>query len=252
MSLLLQGCANVTESKKQSPSDLNTLSKDIIDMVDVSSDEQKLTEDITPIKLSENKRNLYSEQALQRLINVPEKIIKQYQQALDFMKVQKWASAEKLFDEILLEHPQLSSVYVNKALIGIALNDVIRASDCIEKALLVNSINPYAHQLKGRISRLNGQFEQAEKSYLEALKIWPQYLEAQVNLAILLELYRGRLLDARRHYLSYLALQPNDEQVLRWLAGIEIKIKRAGLSLPTQEGDDSLSTNSQIDASGNS
>ena len=93
-------------------------------------------------------------------------------------------------------------------------------------------MNPYAYQMKGRVARLTGDFEQAEKSYLKALDIWPEYPEAQVNLAILLELYRGRLLDARKYYSSYLELQADDQQVQRWLAGVEIKIKRAGLVLP--------------------
>ena len=64
------------------------------------------------------------------------------------------------------------------------------------------------------------------------MTLWPQYPQAQLNLAILLELYRGKLLQARQYYLAYLANKSNDEQAKRWLAGVEIKIQRAGLTLP--------------------
>ena len=78
--------------------------------------------------------------------------------------------------------------------------------------------------------------EEAENYYRKALDIWPQYPEAQMNLAILLELYRGRFLEARKYYLSYLTQVPEDQQAQRWLAGLDIKIKRAGVSKSTLSG----------------
>ena len=145
---------------------------------------------------------------------------------------------------VLALQPKLSGAYVNKALIAIQQKNFSLANKQLDKALAVNPINPHAYEIKARIARLNGHFEQAEINYLNALDIWPAYPEAQVNLAILLELYRGRLLDAHKYYSSYLVLQGDDKQVQRWLAGVEIKIKRAGLVLPNQ-AENNLSPSAQ-------
>lgn len=247
--VLLQGCSILGEAEKDTSEDLDTLGKDIVDMVEVPLSEQGLPNENAMTSTSQRNQNLYLEQAQERLINVPESVLIKYKQALALMKKEQWQSADKLLDEILVSQPQLSGAYVNKALITFHKKDLTKSNEHLDKALEVNPINPYAHQIKGQVARLNGQFEQAEKSYLKALAIWPDYPEAQINLAILLELYRGRLLDARKYYLSYLVLHPDNVQVQRWLAGIEIKIKREGLTLPAAIEND-LSSNVKANTSG--
>lgn len=241
--VLLQGCSNITgnlnkksnNTETQTPETLEALSKGITDLVDIPNKKGELSTDTDGmIKAANSKRNGYLDQKQQRLANVPSYVITKYKQALTLMTNQEWRKAEKLFDEILVIQPQFSGAYVNKALIAIQQKNLSGANNQLDKALEVNAMNPYAYQMKGRVARLTGDFEQAEKSYLKALNIWPEYPEAQVNLAILLELYRGRLLDARKYYASYLELQADDQQVQRWLAGVEIKIKRAGLVLPNK------------------
>jgi len=248
----MQGCSSLVGTEKQAPEDLDSLGKNIVDMVDVPANEKQVMGELSTITSPQLKQNLYLEQAQKRLADVPVQVLAQYKQALLLMKNKKWQAAEELFDQLLISQPQLSGAYVNKALIGVHEDDLKRANKHLNKALTVNPINPYAHQLKGQVARLNGQFPQAEKSYLEALRIWPDYPEAQINLAILLELYRGRLLDARKYYTSYLVLQPDDVQVQRWLAGVEIKIKRAGLVVPKKSDDFPASSalSSSADASG--
>jgi len=252
--LLLQGCSNTTEnggeSEKQTPATLEALSKEFTDLVDVPNANGQLSADKSALlAASRSKRNEYLDQKQTRLANVPEYVIEKYTQALALMTNKEWLKAEQLFDQVLVSQPQLSGAYVNKALIAIQQKDLDRANKQLNKALAVNPLNPYAYEIKGRIARLNGDFEQAEENYLKALDIWPEYPEAQVNLAILLELYRGRLLDAHKYYSAYLALQTSDQQVQRWLAGVEIKIKRAGLELP-KKADDNFSSNVDSKKSG--
>ena len=251
---LLQGCSNTSENEsgaeKQTPESLASLSKELTDLVDVSTANALLsTDENAMLAASQSKRNRYLEQKQARLARVPAHVIEKYQQALTLMTNKEWLKAELLFDQVLNAQPQLSGAYVNKALIAIQQKDFSRANKQLNEALTVNPINPYAYEIKGRLARLSGHFEQAEKSYLKALEIWPEYPEAQVNLAILLELYRGRLLDAHKYYSSYLALQTDDQQVKRWLAGVEIKIKSAGLVLP-EKPDNNLSSSAQHTKSG--
>jgi len=260
--VFLQGCSNIAEKKseqnngntreteKQSPEALAALSKKLTDLVDIPNTKGQLsTNEDGLIESSQSLRNSYLEQKKARLANVPAYVTVQYKQALTFMKNQQWQEAEQLFDQVLTIQPQLSGAYVNKALIALHQKDFGLANNQLDKALVANPINPFAYQIKGRVARLTGDFEQAEKSYLKALDIWPEYPEAQVNLAILLELYRGRLLDARKYYSSYLALKADDQQVQRWLAGVEIKIKRAGLVLP-EKANDTLSVSEYNKKSG--
>jgi len=247
----LQGCSNITEkeieAEKQTPETLRSLSKGITDLVDVQTVNAKLSTGAYGIvEASTSTRNWYLEQKQARLANVPAYVIVKYKEALALMKNKEWQNAEQLFDQVLALQPKLSGVYVNKALIAIQQKDFSLANKQLDKALVVNPINPHAYEIKARVARLNGHFELAEKNYLNALDIWPAYPEAQVNLAILLELYRGRLLDAHKYYSLYLALQADDQQVQRWLAGVEIKIKRAGLELPEKAADNlSLSAESK-------
>jgi tetratricopeptide (TPR) repeat protein len=252
--VLLQGCSNTTENKgefaKQTPETLAALSKELTDLVDVSKANGQLSANAHGLpEASKSKRNEYLEKKQARLANVPTHIIEKYKQALALMKSNKWQEAELLFNEVLVTQPKLSGAYVNKALIAIQQKDLSRANKQLNEALAVNPLNPYAYKIKGRLARINGQFEQAEKNYLKALQIWPEYPEAQVNLAILLELYRGRLLDAHKYYSAYLSLQADDQQVKRWRAGVEIKIKRAGLMLP-EKANDKLSSSAQSKKAG--
>ncbi|MGI2171701.1 tetratricopeptide repeat protein [Shewanella sp. MF05960] len=233
--VLLASCSsapnsNNLSSQTRSEPSVNAADKDIVDLVNLNS--KGANNSLSDIAGSTDTRNAYLEQAPQRLAEVPAAVLAQYQQAINAMKNQQWQSANSLFDDVIAAQPQLSGAYVNKALIAINQQAFAQADTLLEQAIKANSNNPYAHQIKANLARKNGQYAQAEQGYISALTLWPQYPQAQLNLAILLELYRGKLLQARQFYLAYLANQPDDEQAKRWLAGVEIKIKRAGLTLP--------------------
>lgn len=177
--------------------------------------------------------NKYIAQQATNKVAIPQAIVDKYQQALALMNQKKWPQAQLLLDEVIVAQPQLSGAYVNKAIIYREQQDFTQAQILLSKAIAINALNLYAHHIQGQIYRLQGNFVLAEKSYQTALAIWPDYAPAHLDMAILLELYRGRLLDAYRYYSSYLQLNGNDEEAQRWLAGLEINIKRAGLELPT-------------------
>ncbi|MCT8987185.1 tetratricopeptide repeat protein [Shewanella phaeophyticola] len=208
----------------------DTAEQHIVDMVNITHKDANTT--LTAIADKQDQRNVYLEQASLRLAEVPAAVLAQYQQAINAMKNQQWQNANSLFDNVIATQPQLSGAYVNKAIIAINQQSFDQADALLDQAIKANSSNPYAHQIKANIARQQGQYAQAEQGYLTALTLWPQYPQAQINLAMLLELYRGKLLQARQFYLAYLANQPDDEQAKRWLAGVEIKIQRAGLTLP--------------------
>lgn len=252
LTLLMSACTNTLN--RNAPDDLKSMSKDISDLVALPHNESiEGNEQAQQIQIStgmsqpaSNTKNAYLEQEARLMSGVPDDVIATYQQALVLMEQQKWLAANALFDQVIAKQANLSGSYVNQALILKALSKQQsteqakqeKASELlIDKAISVNPLNPYAQHFKGQILQAKGQFEQAEQHYATALSIWPHYSEAQLDMAVLLELYRGKLLDAYQYYTAYLQLKVDDKQVQRWQAALAIKIKRAGLTLPVQEGE---------------
>ena len=129
-------------------------------MVDVPNENGQLSADKNGLlEASKSKRNDYLEQKQARLANVPAYVVEKYKKALALMANKEWLKAEQVFDQLLVSQPQLSGAYVNKALIAIQQKDLSRANKQLNKALAVNPLNPYAYEIKGRISRLNGYFD---------------------------------------------------------------------------------------------
>ncbi len=150
-----------------------------------------------------------------------------YQLAINLMAKQDWPAAIAAFDQVIKSNPELSGAYINKAIIAFKQDDVEQALNWAKQAVTINDKNPYGHNLLGQIYRLKGEFDKAESHYLIAIDIWPDYADAYLNLAVLLDLYRGRLLDAQSFYQAYLDYNPDDKVVNKWLAALNIKIKRA-------------------------
>ncbi|WP_282167945.1 MULTISPECIES: tetratricopeptide repeat protein [Shewanella] len=234
---LIQGCSNtqVAESQNDNITELESDSAALVELVDTTNGAQASIESSLQTSSATSQVNAYEAEAKQKLANVPASVLEQYQQAIALMKQQEWQQADAMFSVIINAEPQLSGAYVNQAIIALKQNQLDKANGHLANAISANPTNPYAHQIKANIAKTQGKFEQAEQGYLTALEIWPNYPEAQVNLAVLLELYRGKLLDARHYYQSYLRLKPDDQLAQRWLAGLEIKIQRAGLTLPEGE-----------------
>lgn len=250
---------NQSSNKSNNSDDLKSISQRIIDWVSTTETDTEIsTEKNSANNTSENKdkpsnlpvstKNTYLEQEAQLMRGVSTQVITTYKQAITLMEQKNWQAALALFDQVIAQEANLSGSYVNKALIFKYLSEqapdiekqellLNKSERLTDTAIEINSKNPYAHYVKGQLLQAKGEFEQAEKSYLAALLIWPNYNQAQLSIAVLLELYRGKLLEANQHYSAYLLNHPQDQQVKRWQAALAIKIKRAGLLLPAQQGE---------------
>ena len=227
---LMQGCATQSQKETSSSKELKSLTNDIVEMVNVDKKQQPNTNN-SIIKDADNHPNAYLTGQAKTTV-LPESK-QNFQAAISLMQAKKWLKAEQLLNKVIAKQPELSGSYVNKALIAMHKKSYQQANKLLNQALLVNPNNPYAYNLQGQIARIQGKIILAEKNYRKALTIWPQYSQAQLNMAILLELYRGQLVAARSYYHAYLQTKPDDKKVQRWLASLEIKMKRTGLSLTT-------------------
>lgn len=147
-----------------------------------------------------------------------------YQKAIKAVKNKQWLSAKTLLQQVVLQSPNLSGAYYYQAIAAYNQQAFEDAKSFIAQAILLNDNNPYSFNLQAVIARKVGDFNLAENSYIKAITIWPNYSEAHLNFAVFLELYRGRLPEAKKHYLQYLTLKPEDKIVIRWLAGLELKL----------------------------
>lgn len=77
--------------------------------------------------------------------------------------------------------------------------------------------------------REQGEFEQAQKHYQQALAAWPAFVPARKNLAILLDLYMGEATLALEEYQTVAALNnlnklPEDRQLKGWIADLSRRV----------------------------
>lgn len=240
--LTLSACSSKpeqqTETVKQAEMD-----KTLIDLVKVNPSET--------VKSSQGAilqgGNRYLLESDIRLANVPAGVLSQFNQAVELIKQGDLSSAEQRLLSLSQQYPQLSGIWVNLALITLtqdmpqatdsasdfsATEKIAKATDYLEKAIEVNPNNPYAWQILANLAKASGDFKRAENSYKQALSIWPNYPEAQLNIAIFYELYQGKWLEAWEYYRAYLKQRPDDETAARYLAGLELKMSRKGIDIP--------------------
>lgn len=98
-------------------------------------------------------------------------------------------------------------------------DDALKA---INKSLLIEPKNYYAHNLKGVIQRERGAFTEAKASYLQALTLFPRHPQSHLNLAILADVYLYDLSLALQHYEHYMSLTNNqDKKVNGWIIDLK-------------------------------
>lgn len=250
--LLLLGCSMkpVNDEIVNDSAEVKSIGKRIVDLLEFPTNDTKEqnSQQHNIKQINSTSTNKYLEQEALLMRGIPNDAVNTFAQAILAMEEKKWDKALTLFDEVIAQYENSSSSYVNQAIIWNKLSDQETKKETIQqqhdksdalldKAISVNSANPYAHLYKGEALQTKGQFELAQHHYESALAIWPNYPQAQLNMAVLLELYRGQLLEANKYYTAYLSNNAEDKQVKRWQAALAIKIKRAGLETPVQEGE---------------
>ena len=218
---------------------LDVISEDIIALAKIEKlkgnnlqqkETEVLTENIKAIETVSTKQNplgLYNVFLLEinkQQVNLTPEVKVLYKKAIAAMQKKSWRLAEGFFDEVFIVAPDFTDAYVNRALMAYQQQKYMTAISFLGKAETKLANNPYVFNLKGIVYRASGELELAEKSYLKAIKIWPEYTEAHLNFAVFSELYRGNFVKAKQHYETYLRFKPNDKQVQRWLAGLNIKL----------------------------
>lgn len=123
-------------------------------------------------------------------------------------------------------YPEGLEGWVNLGVAYYRQADYERAERALLKVIEVNAQNKVALNYLGLVKRQLGQFAEAENYYRQALEIDPDYPAAVRNLAILLDLYRGQLVEALALYEHYQQLvgEEAEPRLKDWIFDIKSRV----------------------------
>lgn len=148
-----------------------------------------------------------------------------FARATELMMEGKPDAAEVLLLELTESQPELAGPWVNLGIIHQQRNDSGAAIQAYESALIANPDNCDALNQLGVLARQAGDFSAAESYYTACVRSQPDYAAAHLNLAVLYELYMGRLTEALVSYHEYqLAVTEPDNQVAGWVVDLERRV----------------------------
>jgi tetratricopeptide (TPR) repeat protein len=162
----------------------------------------------------------------------------EFKKALGLMKNNDYAAAIPLLERILQNNPRLPGAQINLAIAYMNLQPFDKehyqkAEQALLQAVAVDPKEPVAHNQLGLMYRRTGRFQDALRSYGRALDLQRNYAAAQLNMAILCDIYIQDLSCAIEHFEEYAALVPDQQQqVGLWLSDLR---KRAGIAEPVAQ-----------------
>lgn len=145
-----------------------------------------------------------------------------YAEALRLLKANQLQAAEAALVKAVAEKPQQSGPRTNLGIVYARTNRKAEAAAEFGKAVAANPTNAVAHNWLGVLAREAGDLKRAEQAYRQALAADPTYAPAQLNLAILYDVYMKRPADALAGYRKYEELTARkDARAAVWIAELQ-------------------------------
>lgn len=174
----------------------------------------------TAFQLSSQIRQAQAEQAL-----APARLKDMFVQAVAAHQDGDTELATKRYEAFLHEQPEHAGAWFNLAqLAREAQNDKL-AAEHAGKALAADGGHKQSANLLGQMARERGKFELAEQYYRHALNTDPLYQPALRNLAILLDLYQGRLDEALVLYQRLQNLGAEEPRLKDWIFDLKRRLE---------------------------
>ena len=146
--------------------------------------------------------------------------------AVAAQRAQHWDEAEQQFKELAEKYPQLSGPHLNLALLYAQTQKPELTEQHFKLALQINPNNLVIYDQYGIWLRQQARFQEAEAMYQQALARDANRAETHLNMAILYDLYMGKLPQALEHYQRYLALTDDEKSPVHgWVAELQRRMK---------------------------
>lgn len=158
------------------------------------------------------------------------KAITAFNEAVKLHQDENTNAAINAYEALIEAFPENIEARVNLVLLRLGQLDANSKDrkeliDLLDEVLAIDPAHVQALTLSGVLAREAGKFEVAEEFYRKALNVDSSYQPAILNLAILLDLYRGQLAEALEFYQQVEPNQALPEQKLKdWLFDIKRRI----------------------------
>jgi len=156
--------------------------------------------------------------------------LRKYKEALYALRDNKLDKAQEILVDIIQDHPDIAGPLANMGLIYYKQNKSDQAIAMLQKALLLNPKNAFAHNILGNAFIQQGKFTSAENHFLQAIKFKDDYSNAHYNLALLYDIYFHEIKKSIIHYRKYLLIISDkgivDKKTADWLEQLENSIKK--------------------------
>jgi len=148
-----------------------------------------------------------------------------YNQALAHVRAGRNKQAEQALLALTKQAPELSGPYANLGIVYYRSGRTKEAIEALKRAIQLNPRRAVYYNELGIIYRQEGKFDDARRSYSKALDVEPDYALAQLNIAILYDLYLQDPKQALPHYQRYQQLLPaEDRAVKNWIIELQRRI----------------------------
>lgn len=155
-------------------------------------------------------------------LSVPTADHEKYQNGIIALSNNDDAKAERIFNELIQNTPELAGPYTNLALIHFKNREFEQSLELVNKALLRNPEQAQAYQLRGQILVTKRKINDAKSDYIKAIKLKPDYINAHYNLALLYDIYLQEIALAIKHYETYLSLiKEPDTSTQEWVTHLK-------------------------------
>ena len=135
------------------------------------------------------------------------------QQALNFQQAGKFAEAEKIYRQILINDPENADANHLLGLLALQVGKNDEAIQLILKALKKGPNQPIFHNNLGVAYKEQGKYDAAKSCYQKAIQLNINYAEAHNNLGVVFK-NLSRIEDAINSYSRALQLAPNYPEAL--------------------------------------
>lgn len=144
--------------------------------------------------------------------------------SLDLLNAGEYNKAIVLLEKVTEDSQNNSAPHVNLAKAYILIGEYEKAETSLDEAMRINPEHPVTLHELALLYRKTGRYDESRDLYESLVERYPEFTPARKNLGILCELYLDDAPCALAQYRSYVNENPDEEDVKLWILGLERRL----------------------------